>query len=240
MRRSVPQAEEKMDAPGLEGLIGKHHENAIKRVMAGGTLSDAELKAYRRILQQKRRAEKLKQIETPGGLMGPEEARHSTRVRRRRVYEMVLKRYTVREMCEELPAALATVVEDMKCIREELAASIDLTQATRILNEKVAEFATLKSMAAATLDEVDADERAPLLSVIARIVGAEIELLQDAGILSKAALKTEIIDKGGKLQQTAPLIEVSMEPAGEDEFPEEKIVYLDQGQQVDQRKKRRA
>src|SRR4051812_39946285 len=88
---------------------------------------------------------KKQQLATP--TLKALEGHYLTRVRRRKVYVLRLKSYTIREMASELNTGLHQIVGDLKAIDDALNKRIDTSQATRILNERLLEIEALKIMA---------------------------------------------------------------------------------------------
>lgn len=134
------------------------------------------------------------------------EGGYLTRVRRRKVYVLRLKGYTIREMAAELKTGLHQIVEDLRAIDGALEKNIDTSQATRILNEILLEWEALKIMAIEGAKDSRGNERIGYLNTAAKINELQAKLLQDAGIICRVAARHELTGKdGAPLPAAAPI-----------------------------------
>jgi hypothetical protein len=147
------------------------------------------LKRMRRILEVGTMTEptkgKKQQVATP--TLRSVEGRYLTRMRRRKVYVLRLKGYTIREMAAELKTGLHQIVEDLRAIDEALEKNIDISQATRILNETLLEWEALKIWAVDGARASGGNQQIGYLNTAAKINELQARLLQDAGIIRKVA-----------------------------------------------------
>jgi hypothetical protein len=125
------------------------------------------------------------------------EGRYLTRVRRRKVYVLRLKGYTIREMAAELKTGLHQIVEDLRAIDDALEKNIDTSQATRILNETLLEWEALKIMAIEGARNSDGNQQIGYMNTAVKINELQAKLLQDAGVLRKATERHEVTGPDG-------------------------------------------
>jgi hypothetical protein len=115
-----------------------------------------------------------------------------TKLRRNRVFRMRLQEYTIREICGELGASTQTICGDLKVIDAALTQTLDKKQAAKILNQKTAELEAMTQMAITGARDSNGLTRVAFVNATARYYDMQIKLLQDAGVLPKAAQKHEM------------------------------------------------
>ena len=138
--------------------------------------------------------QQIKTIRRP--IAGREEENYLTKLRRNRVFRMRLQEYTIREICAELGASTQTICADLKKIDEALNETLDVKQASKILNQKVAELEAIKQMLIVNSRETTGMVFVAFMNTAAKYYDMQIKLLQDAGLLPKAVVK--IGDPDGK------------------------------------------
>jgi hypothetical protein len=140
--------------------------------------------------------QQIKTIRRP--VPGREEESYLIKLRRNRVFRMRLQEYTIREICAELGASTQTICADLKAIDAALAETLDKEEASRIFNQKAAELEAMQQMAIANARGTKGMERVAFINAAARYYDMQIKLLQDAGVLPKAAARLEHSGPEGK------------------------------------------
>ncbi len=151
-------------------------------------LNKALAKRLRRVIAREKGKSltggKQKRIKTadPKGFEGT----WNQRLRRRKVFEMRMLSKTVRQMMTQTGSSSATIIADLKAIDAALRKTIDHTQATAVLNERLSNLEALRDIALRGADTSRGKEQIGYLNTAIKLEEQITKLLQDAGVLRRA------------------------------------------------------
>ena len=131
--------------------------------------------------RQRRKQKRIKTV-APKGFEGT----WNQRLRRRKVFEMRMLSKTVRQMMTQTGSSSATIIADLKAIDAALRKTIDHTQATAVLNERLSNLEALRDIALRGADTSRGNEQIGYLNTAIKLEEQITKLLQDAGVLRKA------------------------------------------------------
>lgn len=197
-------------------MLDRDALNRVSRLNKGGILENNEKKKLRGIIRRAKRNGSLviAEVERKKGKqlkplkLESFEGTYNQQRRRRLVYTMRIKGFTIHEMMAELRASSKTIVDDLKQIDDLLKRSLDITKATEILTTTIMDLEALKTIAITELKNAETpNEIAALLNSAAKLQDSQTSLLQDAGMLPKRKLELTGADDTPLIPQTAtPLI----------------------------------
>lgn len=195
--------EESISVENARALLRKDQVNRVERVAKKGGLLSRDDRKRLRIYVNKAAKEKkpapLKEKKPQGATKeGTKfEGTFAQKQRRRKVYELRLRNYTIREMAAKLETSTRVIQDDLQTIDEALTKAIDPTNATAIINETLMDLEAVRLMAMEALPDTEGNERNGLLNTITKATEVKIALLQDAGTLPKATLNHKLMGPDG-------------------------------------------
>ena len=188
--------------------------------------AEADQRKFRRLVARGARAKlgNSKQIKAadPKTFVGS----YHQRLRRRKIYELRMRNYTVREIQEETGLSQVTILADLRSIEAALQQTIDKGQADAILNERLGNLEAMRDICLEGIDTSLGNERVGYLNTLVKLEEQITKLLQDAGVLKRAPSKHELMGSDGMPLPVATPGDIHITIDVPENEPQEKIVRL--------------